>query len=366
MQAGIESKTRSEMTSKGSLLCYNRGCGQRFDPEDNGDEVCLHHPGAPFFHDAYKGWSCCKKKCTDFTEFLNIKGCSRSPHNSEKPVEAEKPEVDKSKASEIIEYKAPEPLKPSTLLRPPFDSPLIKLQYSVSASLQQELEKSKPTDNSSQTAINNSFSDSIRIGASCKNGGCQQTYQNESSNDSPCLFHPGVPIFHEGLKYWTCCTRRTSDFQAFLNQEGCETGTHDWKTEKEELIKKSAQCRQDWMQTGTHVIVNIYCKKPDPSNETLTYVEVNPVRLRVKIHSLTGGPSYNSDIELRGIIDTVSSSVTYTPSKVEIKLKKAEPMSWNKLEVPRQEPLVAQPGAVQKVDKEENMPKVDVLDLSDL
>lgn len=34
---------------------------------------CVYHPGEPFFHDAYKGWSCCKKKCTDFTEFLNIK-----------------------------------------------------------------------------------------------------------------------------------------------------------------------------------------------------------------------------------------------------------------------------------------------------
>jgi hypothetical protein len=36
-------------------------------------DSCTFHPGAPFFHDAYKGWSCCKKKCTDFTEFLNIK-----------------------------------------------------------------------------------------------------------------------------------------------------------------------------------------------------------------------------------------------------------------------------------------------------
>ena len=59
-----------------------------------------------------------------------------------------------------------------------------------------------------------------------------QTYLNESSNDSVCTYHEGVPIFHEGLKYWTCCTRRTSDFQAFLNQEGCSTGTHAWKTEK--------------------------------------------------------------------------------------------------------------------------------------
>lgn len=36
-------------------------------------DSCVFHPGDPFFHDAYKGWSCCKKKCTDFTEFLNIK-----------------------------------------------------------------------------------------------------------------------------------------------------------------------------------------------------------------------------------------------------------------------------------------------------
>ena len=35
-------------------------------------DSCAHHPGVPVFHDAYKGWSCCKKKCTDFTEFLNI------------------------------------------------------------------------------------------------------------------------------------------------------------------------------------------------------------------------------------------------------------------------------------------------------
>ncbi len=91
-----------------------------------------------------------------------------------KPEEPENPEVDKSKASEVIEYKAPEPLKPSSLLRPPFDSPLIKLKYSISASLQQELEKVKATDNSRQIVESNLSSDSIRVGASCKNGGCQQ------------------------------------------------------------------------------------------------------------------------------------------------------------------------------------------------
>ena len=38
----------------------------------NGLESCQHHPGVPVFHDALKGWSCCKKRTTDFTDFLKI------------------------------------------------------------------------------------------------------------------------------------------------------------------------------------------------------------------------------------------------------------------------------------------------------
>jgi len=58
------------------IPCNNRGCGKRYNPEKNTPDSteCVFHPGAPFFHDAYKGWSCCNKKCTDFTEFLNVPG----------------------------------------------------------------------------------------------------------------------------------------------------------------------------------------------------------------------------------------------------------------------------------------------------
>lgn len=45
-------------------------------------DECRHHPGAPIFHDAYKGWSCCNKKSVDFTEFLNIKGCTLAKHSN--------------------------------------------------------------------------------------------------------------------------------------------------------------------------------------------------------------------------------------------------------------------------------------------
>lgn len=55
------------------------------------------------------------------------------------------------------------------------------------------------------------------------------------------------------------------------------------------------------MQTGTHVVVNIYCKKHDPCDETLTYVEVNPIRLRVRIKFFGSGAPYNADLELSGV-----------------------------------------------------------------
>ena len=73
------------------LLCYNRGCGKTFNPRDNppDSQDCIHHPGAPFFHETYKGWTCCNKKSTDFTEFLNTPGCARGRHSREKPIEPE-------------------------------------------------------------------------------------------------------------------------------------------------------------------------------------------------------------------------------------------------------------------------------------
>lgn len=103
-----------------------------------------------------------------------LQGCTRSVHNSEKPIEPEKPEVDKSKANEIIEYKAPEPLKPSSLERPPFDSPLVKLKYSISATLQQEIDKNKMNPASNKDVINSSTDGGVKVGAGCKNGGCQK------------------------------------------------------------------------------------------------------------------------------------------------------------------------------------------------
>lgn len=86
-------------------------------------DSCRHHPGAPFFHDAYKGWSCCNKKCTDFTEFLNIKGCTVSFHSNIKPPEPEKAPVNEELLNESLPK--PKPIVPSKLKRPNYDSPIV-------------------------------------------------------------------------------------------------------------------------------------------------------------------------------------------------------------------------------------------------
>lgn len=57
-----------------------------------------------------------------------------------KPPEPEKPVVDKSKADEVIEYKAPVPVVASTLERPPFDSPLTLMKPEIANQLQTQFE----------------------------------------------------------------------------------------------------------------------------------------------------------------------------------------------------------------------------------
>jgi len=281
-------------------------------------------------------------------------------HSNVKPAEPEKREVDKSTADQVIVQKTPQPLKPSALPRAPFNTPLVKLKSCFSPSLQKELEKLKEKENESTHSAPAARKE-IKVGTLCKNGGCNETFVNESSKDSICNYHPGVPIFHEGLKYWTCCTKRTTDFQTFLNQVGCNQASHLWTDDRDDN-PKVVQCRTDWMQTGTHITVNIYCKKYDPRNEALTYVEVNPIRLCVRIYFPETGLTYDSDQELRGVIDTMNSSVTFSPTKVEIKLKKAEPMSWNRLDVVLPKVVTADA----PINKEEKLPQVDALDLSDI
>lgn len=41
-----------------------------------------------------------------------------------------------------------------------------------------------------------------------------------------CSFHPGNPVFHDALKGWSCCNKKSTDFSTFLSYPGCTKGQH--------------------------------------------------------------------------------------------------------------------------------------------
>uniref|UniRef100_A0A671VPP4 Cysteine and histidine-rich domain-containing protein 1 n=1 Tax=Sparus aurata TaxID=8175 RepID=A0A671VPP4_SPAAU len=325
-----------------SVLCYNKGCGQRFDPENNPDDGCTYHPGVPVFHDALKGWSCCKRRTTDFSDFLSIAGCTKGPHNKEKPPEPVKPDVTSSgekkdtddQKSKFNEYIISAPKPQEAIKRPSADEPMVRLQHKVSGSLKQALEKLKLSENEEEKKEEDS--DEIKIGTSCKNGGCLKSFDGPASDSEVCSYHSGFPIFHEGMKYWSCCKRKTSDFNTFLSQEGCTKGAHLWR--KKDSGKKVVPCRFDWHQTGSQVIISIYAKNSIPE---LSYVDANSTTVREAVCSLSNHLPY--------VIDVSKSIVNMMAAKIEIAMKKSEAMSWARLDLP---PPVPPPKETEKKEEE--------------
>uniref|UniRef100_A0A669FB67 Cysteine and histidine-rich domain-containing protein 1 n=1 Tax=Oreochromis niloticus TaxID=8128 RepID=A0A669FB67_ORENI len=311
-----------------SVLCYNKGCGQRFDPENNPADGCTYHPGVPVFHDALKGWSCCKRRTTDFSDFLSIVGCTKGPHNKEKPPEPVKPDVTSSGEKKELEDQKPKfneyiisaPKPQEAICRPSPDEPMVRLQHKVSASLKQALEKLKLTENAEEKKEEES--DEIKIGTSCKNGGCTKVSTNSSFNRV--LYLSCI----SRMKYWSCCKRKTSDFNTFLSQEGCTKGTHLWR--KKDAGKKVVPCRFDWHQTGTQVIISIYAKNAVPE---LSYVDANSTTLNIHI-IFDGEKEFEQKISLWGVIDVSKSLVNMMAAKIEVAMKKSEAMSWARLDLP--------------------------------
>lgn len=60
---------------KEGMTCRRKGCGATHKGGDREGESCVHHPGAPIFHEGSKGWSCCKRRVMEFDQFMKIEGC---------------------------------------------------------------------------------------------------------------------------------------------------------------------------------------------------------------------------------------------------------------------------------------------------
>jgi hypothetical protein len=63
----------------------------------------------------------------------------------------------------------------------------------------------------------------IPKGKTCRRKACGKSYENGDRDKEECVHHPGVPIFHEGSKGYTCCKRRVLEFDEFMKIEGCKT-----------------------------------------------------------------------------------------------------------------------------------------------
>lgn len=308
--------------------CYNKGCGKKFDPATNEGDSCLYHPGTPYFHDAYKIWNCCNQKSTDFSTWLSLKGCTRGRHNGEKPAieKHEKPETKikpEISSDELIVWNGLN--KPAARHDLPMMMRPIKTELTEAAlKAIEKYNARKPEE----------IESNVHIGVSCKNPGCEKVYEGEKSDSENCIYHNGVAIFHEGMKYWSCCEKKTSDFSAFLEQKGCATGKHCWtKTERVDKI------REDWFSGGGYIHLNVYCKGALPES---CKVESNGLILQVKILHGFGSKETQLNYELFGRINIDGSKVIIGERKLELILKQEDAASWPRLTY---DPKIDQPVA---------------------
>lgn len=61
---------------------------------------------------------------------------------------------------------------------------------------------------------------------------------------------------------------------------------------------KKAQCRMDWHQTGSYIVVSIFAKKYLPSQSA---IKLNPIHLTIDLFFVEENSIYNLDIELQGV-----------------------------------------------------------------
>uniref|UniRef100_A0A674IAK7 Integrin subunit beta 1 binding protein 2 n=1 Tax=Terrapene triunguis TaxID=2587831 RepID=A0A674IAK7_9SAUR len=101
-----------------------------------------------------------------------------------------------------------------------------------------------------------------------------------------------------------------------------------WNRRRMDIKSDLVSCRQDWHQTSSQVVVTIYSKNPLPALSSVT-----ASRTVIDVHIMFEGDKvFQAKLDLWGVIDVQKSFVNMVPTKVEITLRKASPMTWAKLE----------------------------------
>ncbi|TKR96636.1 hypothetical protein L596_010630 [Steinernema carpocapsae] len=301
-----------------SIQCYNKGCGKKFSEAENSDEACRFHPGPPYFHDAYKIWNCCKKKSTDFGTWLDLPGCTTGRHDNTKPEDIMKivstQEIRPEKPEDVIMWNGLNKPTEERGTTKPMSALEIQITEGAEAALARMAEQKEQHEN---------VLDDVPIGTLCTNFGCQQPYEGTGVKKTNCTHHPGAPIFHEGMKYWSCCKSKTSDFEVFMSQKGCKVGEHAFSK-----VEKVKDVREDWFNSSGTIHLNLYCKGTIP---TASKFESNGLTLNVHVSYGNGTKESTLSYDLFGEIVVAESHAKISERKVELVLKQAQPFSWPKL-----------------------------------
>ncbi|KAL7914776.1 HSP20-like chaperone [Trichoderma velutinum] len=292
--------------------CVRQGCGKEFT---NAEEECHYHPGPPIFHEGQKGWKCCKPRVLTFDEFMNIPPCTTGTHSTTErpPPVDEKPPIDEAALAQKISearVSAPArlPIQPAQHIpTPPPPAP--------------DSEDDDPSLD-------------IPDGAECRRKACGAKYSKGAAREGEeCVHHPGVPIFHEGSKGYSCCKRRVLEFDQFMKIEGCTTKDRhlfvgSGKKEKAESGNEEilTTVRHDFYQTPTQVIASLFLKK---IKKEIAKVDFKAKEIDLDLTTSDATPKrYTATLPLFAGIDTEKSSFKILGTKLELTLVKADGSSW--------------------------------------
>ena len=219
---GQESSDVSESASiAGMVKCKNYGCQKLFrEDENNNDSSCHHHTGPPIFWDTMKCWSCCKdRKAYDFESFQQLPTCATGRHSTVDPkvsISASPRTGGVGDQTTVFEQGAMAPLDTEPLKSIADYNSTNPSGPTAAASALKTVSTRKSTRNADG------------LTAKCQRKGCQKTFTISENGPSACLFHRGQPVFHDAVKFWSCCDgKKCYDFDEFLAVPGCATGWHD-------------------------------------------------------------------------------------------------------------------------------------------
>lgn len=233
---------------------------QDYYEEENEHGVCLYHSGGPVFHEGLKGWSCCQKRVVDFDEFMKIPGCTTGTHSAEKPKEAA-PQQHQQTADGVSLVSAGGDVEVYSTGGAPLASTTPPAAAAAPRPTAPAKEEKAPVEEDDPADL------VVAQGTPCKRKGCSHFF--DGNKEAGCQYHPGEPIFHEGSKGWSCCSRKVLEFEEFLKIKGCKIGKHRYSEPPKK--ETQVQCRHDWYQTPTTVILSIFAKNLNKEASKVTF-----------------------------------------------------------------------------------------------